>query len=38
MRKKRVQERRKAKLPWVKDQDSIALSAAQLELKIVQME
>ena len=33
----KVQERRKEKQPWVKSQESVALSAAQLELRAAGM-
>jgi hypothetical protein len=33
-----MQERRKKKLPWVKGQESVALKASQLELRVAQME
>ena len=35
--KKKVQKRRKEKLPWVKGQENVALRAAQLELRAAQM-
>ena len=37
-KKKKVQERRKEKPPWVKGQESVALKAAHLELRAAQME
>jgi hypothetical protein len=33
-----VQERKKEKPPWVKGQEYVALRAAQLELRVTQME